>query len=136
MYGGMCLGPVNTAAVHAMAYPLGSRFKIAHGISNAMLLPHVMTYNRNSAIERYAGIGRALGAEQHLPDEAAALKGIEIIDEMIRYFGLPRKLAEVKIPGSEIENFVRSAMKIQRLLKNNVREINPENAIEIYRRLL
>ena len=47
MYGGMCLGPVNTAAVHALSYPLGSEFRVAHGVSNAVLLPHVLEFSEN-----------------------------------------------------------------------------------------
>jgi alcohol dehydrogenase class IV len=39
LYGGLCLGPVNTAAVHALSYPLGGEFHIPHGLSNAILLP-------------------------------------------------------------------------------------------------
>jgi alcohol dehydrogenase class IV len=39
LYGGLCLGPVNTAAVHALSYPLGSQFKVPHGLANALLLP-------------------------------------------------------------------------------------------------
>ncbi|MBS1504670.1 MAG: iron-containing alcohol dehydrogenase, partial [Bacteroidetes bacterium] len=37
LLGGFCLGPVNTAAVHALSYPLGSMFHLAHGLSNALL---------------------------------------------------------------------------------------------------
>ncbi len=61
MYGGMCLGPVNTAAVHALAYPLGSDFGAAHGTSNAVLLEHVLEFNLPAAPERYADIARAFG---------------------------------------------------------------------------
>ena len=45
LMGGFCLGPVNTTAVHALSYPLGSRFHLPHGLSNALLLPYVMEYN-------------------------------------------------------------------------------------------
>ena len=45
LLGGFCLGPVNTAAVHALSYPLGSMYHLAHGLSNALLLPYVMEYN-------------------------------------------------------------------------------------------
>jgi alcohol dehydrogenase class IV len=61
MLGGMCLGPVNTAAIHALAYPLGTQFKIAHGLSNAVLLTSVVEYNIAEAPKRYAEIARALG---------------------------------------------------------------------------
>src|SRR5439155_14470982 len=63
LYGGMCLGPVNTAAVHALSYPLGGEFKVAHGVSNAVLLPHVLEFNLSAAPQRYADIAVALGAQ-------------------------------------------------------------------------
>ena len=52
LYGGLCLAPVNTAAVHALSYPLGSEFHVPHGISNAILLPHVVRFNLPAAPER------------------------------------------------------------------------------------
>ena len=67
LYGGLCLGPVNTAAVHALAYPLGSWFKIAHGVSNAVLLPNVLRFNFSAAPERYAEVAVALGVERNRP---------------------------------------------------------------------
>lgn len=132
MYGGMCLGPVNTAAVHALAYPLGSKYKIAHGVSNALLLPFVMEYNLPEAVEKYANVGRALGVRAGVNDEETAQLGIEKIRELIGHFGIPARLSELNIPNIEIEEMAYSAMKIQRLLKNNVREITLMNAIYIY----
>src|SRR5688572_21232697 len=56
LYGGFCLGPVNTAGVHALSYPLGTMFHLAHGLSNALLLPHVMEYNIPAAVKKYAEV--------------------------------------------------------------------------------
>lgn len=132
MYGGMCLGPVNTAAVHALAYPLGSKYKISHGVSNALLLPHVMEYNLSEAVGRYAKVAYALGVGANLPDEIAAQEGIEMIRNLIRDFKIPGRLSDLNIPEMEIEQMAHSAMKIQRLLKNNVREVTLMNAMYIY----
>lgn len=132
MYGGMCLGPVNTAAVHALAYPLGSTYKISHGVSNALLLPHVMEYNLEKATSRYANIARALGVETGFSEEDTAFAGIELIRNMIADFGIPSRLSELGIKKDEIVEMAYSAIKIQRLLKNNVREVSLMNAIYIY----
>src|SRR5688572_18602284 len=75
LYGGLCLGPVNTAAVHALAYPLGGEFHVAHGVSNALLLPHVLAFNLGSAEDRYADIAIAAGAEAGGSAEALAKRG-------------------------------------------------------------
>lgn len=136
MYGGMCLGPVNTAAVHALAYPLGSKYKIPHGVSNAMLLPFVMEFNLEASVAKYANVGRALGVQSDLTDEETAKLGIEIIRKLIKHFGIPGKLSELNIPNIDVAEMASSAMKIQRLLKNNVREILLENAVDIYMKAL
>jgi alcohol dehydrogenase class IV len=136
MYGGMCLGPVNTAAVHALAYPLGSEHKIAHGVSNALLLPHVIEFNLAEATLKYANIARTLGVEPGLQDMETAYLGIEIIRNMIAYFGIPSRLSDLNIKELEIEKMATSALKIQRLLKNNVRDIFFEDAVNIYNKAL
>ena len=133
MYGGLCLGPVNTAAIHALAYPLGSIFQIPHGVSNAVLLPHVLRFNIESSPERYAKIARALGITDSGPDIQIALKGIEKIERMMIDCKLPSRISEFNIPESEIDALAESAMTVTRLLKNNLRKITLEDAIQIFR---
>ncbi|RXL49133.1 iron-containing alcohol dehydrogenase, partial [Citrobacter sp. AAK_AS5] len=72
LYGGMCLGPVNTAAVHALAYPLGGTYNVPHGVANALLLPHVMRFNRPACPERFAALASALAASDAV-DAVASL---------------------------------------------------------------
>ena len=59
MYGGLGLGPVNTAAVHALAYPVGGMFHKSHGLSNSVLLPTVMQFNMQGNERRYAEVAVA-----------------------------------------------------------------------------
>lgn len=132
LLGGFCLGPVNTAGVHALSYPLGSTFHLAHGLSNAMLLPYVMEYNYSAAPARYAGVALALGCERETDDMATARKGIEKIKELVAACGIPLRLRDAGIPRGAIPQMARDAMKIQRLLKNNPREISESDAIHIY----
>jgi alcohol dehydrogenase class IV len=93
-YGGLCLGPVNTAAVHALSYPLGGRFHIAHGVSNALLLPHVLRFNLPAAPERYAQIASAMGVEHGNSALSTAECGIKRIAELSRSCG-PQRLSEL-----------------------------------------
>lgn len=136
MYGGMCLGPVNTGAVHALAYPLGSTYNIAHGVSNAMLLPFVIEYNLSAAERKYAEVARALGVESASSDYKTALGGVQLIRKMIRDFNIPGRLSDLNINEIDIEAMADSAMKIQRLLKNNVKEVSLQDAIDIYTKAL
>jgi alcohol dehydrogenase class IV len=132
MLGGFCLGPVNTAGVHALSYPLGSTFHLAHGLSNALLLPYVMEFNYVAAPKRYADVAIALGCERQADDVKTALKGIEKIRELIRDCGIPARLRDVRIPKEAIPQMAADAMKITRLLKNNPRPVTEADAIEIF----
>jgi alcohol dehydrogenase class IV len=134
LFGGMCLGPVNTAAVHALSYPLGSEFKIAHGVSNAVLLPHVLDFNLSAAPQRYAAIALAMGASRGRDDLDTAYAGLQIIRELSRRIGIPNHMKKLKVPADAIEHMATAAMNVQRLLVRNVREVTRADAIEIYRR--
>ncbi|HEY6505355.1 MAG TPA: iron-containing alcohol dehydrogenase [Chitinophagaceae bacterium] len=133
LYGGFCLGPVNTAGVHALSYPLGSMFHLAHGLSNALLLPYVMEYNIPAAEKRYADVAVALGCERQSNDEATAYAGVSKIKSLIKACGIPATLKEVNVPESAIPQMAVDALKIQRLLKNNPRPIEEKDAVEIYK---
>jgi alcohol dehydrogenase class IV len=132
LYGGFCLGPVNTAAVHALAYPLGGRFQIAHGISNAVLLPHVLRYNFPAAPERYADVATALGVDRNGSPLATAEHGVELLLKLSRECGVPQKLSELKIPREAIPSMAQSAMQVTRLLNNNLRPFTAEDATRVY----
>ncbi|MCS7315497.1 MAG: iron-containing alcohol dehydrogenase [Bryobacterales bacterium] len=136
LYGGLCLGPVNTAAVHALAYPLGGEFEIPHGISNAVLLPYVLAFNLPAMPDRYAEVAVALGVPRAVDLLETARGGIRRIREMLRACGLPDRLGELGIPESAIPRMVESAMTVTRLLRNNPREVTPAEAERIYRAAL
>src|SRR5690606_16216535 len=123
MLGGCCLGPVNTAAVHALSYPLGSMFHLAHGLSNALLLPYVMEYNYVASPKKYAEVAIALGCDRLTTDEETARAGIAKIRTLISACGIPARLRDVEIPREAIPQMAEDAMKITRLLVNNPREI-------------
>lgn len=132
LLGGFCLGPVNTAGVHALSYPLGSTFHLTHGLSNALLLPYVMEFNYVAAPKRYADVAIALGCDREADDVKTALKGIEKIRTLISACGIPPRLRDVNIPKEAIPQMAVDAMKITRLLKNNPRPITEKDAIDIF----
>ncbi|HRG81951.1 MAG TPA: iron-containing alcohol dehydrogenase [Chitinophagaceae bacterium] len=132
LLGGFCLGPVNTAGVHALSYPLGSMFHLAHGLSNALLLPYVMEYNIPAATDKYAQVALAIGCKQQETAFDTAMAGVEKIRSLNKACGIPASLQEVNVPPSAIPQMAADAMKIQRLLKNNPREITLDDAIQIY----
>lgn len=118
-YGGLCLGPVNTAAVHALAYPLGSRYHIAHGLSNAVLLAAVSRANLPSAIDRYAAVALALGADQGESAVETAERGIVAMEELLRACDIQADLASLGVNRSDVPELALAASTVTRLLKNN-----------------
>jgi alcohol dehydrogenase len=132
LYGGLGLGPVNTAAVHALAYPLGSRYGIPHGVSNAVLLPHVIEFNIPAAPGRYAMVARALGAEPGESDLDTAYHGLERLRHLCAACGIPASLAELDVPWADIPLLVQSGLGVERLMRNNVRDMSESEAAGIY----
>jgi alcohol dehydrogenase class IV len=130
--GGMCLGPVNTAAVHALAYPLGGEFHIAHGVANSLLLPHVLRFNVEAAPARYAEIARALGVGAQGDDLALAGAGIAAIERLSAAVGIERRLSAFGISSNALPGMAAAAMTVQRLLTRNVREVTEADALAIY----
>lgn len=136
LYGGLCLGPVNTGAVHALSYPLGGEFHIAHGVANAVLLPHVLEFNLPAAPDRYAAIAQALGARDSGDAMQVAQRGLRILRELAARCGIPPRLSDLGIPRDAIDRMARSAMTVTRLLRLNVRPVTIEDALGIYRRAM
>jgi len=136
MYGGLCLGPVNTSAVHALSYGLGGKFHISHGLANAILLPEVMFFNLPATLGKTVRIALALGVEPGESDEETALAGIEEIRTLSAACGIPQHLSEIGIFEDSLEDLAGIAMNVKRLLNNNPRNMSFEEAVEIYRTLI
>ncbi len=132
LLGGFCLGPVNTAGVHALSYPLGSSFHLPHGLSNALLLPYVMRFNIPASPRKYAEVAIALGCERGANDLETAERGVQKIEELVAACGIPARLKQVSIPAGAIPAMATDTMKITRLLKNNPRPITYQDAVDIY----
>ena len=135
MYGGLGLGPVNTAAVHALAYPVGGMFHKSHGLSNSILLPTVMRFNMQGNEKRYADVAIACGCQRGETDAETALRGVEFICQLSKACGIPQTLEEIGIPKTAVPEMAKAAMLQQRLLKNNPRTITEQDCTDIYNSL-
>jgi len=133
LYGGLCLGPVNTAAVHALSYPLGGEYRVPHGVANSLLMPHVFRFNLPAMPERYADIALALGCAAGATPLATAEAGLQRLADMSRNCGIPQRLRDVGVPESDLPRLAQESMKVTRLLKNNPRELTAADAEQIYR---
>lgn len=133
LYGGLCLGPVNTAAVHALSYPLGGEYRVPHGVANSLLLTHVFRFNLPAMPGRYADLAVALGCPRAATDLATAEAGLRRLEDLARDCGIPRCLRDVGVPESDLPRLATEAMKVTRLLRNNPRDLTAADAEQIYR---
>lgn len=138
-YGGMALTAAGTAAVHALAYPLGGKFKIPHGEANSMLLPHVTRVNLDVIVERMALIARnidILPSGKSYDDKQAAEYLILKIEDWTEKLNIPQNLKDFGVEESDIQVLSESAYKVRRLLDNNPKNLSIEEIENIYRELM
>jgi len=120
--------------VHALAYPLGGRYQLAHGVTNALLLPFVMEWNKLACVERFRGIAEAFGEPvAGLSDHAVADAVIARMHRLCAEVEIPSGLRSFDIPESAIPELAAEAIKVERLLRNNPRVLSLEDIEAIYR---
>ena len=137
MYGGMCIATSSTTAVHALAYPLGGKYRIAHGVSNAILLPFVMRFNAVGNEDKFRDVAVAMGLDVDPADSKAATeKFIEAIFELNRDLQIPSDLKRWNITAADLETLVEGAAKVTRLLDNNPRPMDKADIRAIYTQLI
>lgn len=135
MLAGQAFANAPVGAVHALAYPLGGTYHIPHGLSNSLMLPHVLLFNAKVAAPLYSQIAKCL----------TGLAGFDTLDEqnigqvladhflgLAQELGLQTRLRDMQIEESALTSLATQAMDQQRLLINNPREVNFENALGLY----
>ncbi|MGH0348898.1 iron-containing alcohol dehydrogenase [Sinorhizobium meliloti] len=135
MLAGQAFANSPVAAVHALAYPIGGKFHVPHGLSNALVLPHVLRFNAPNATSVYAEIAgdafQDLSSEQGDQGRCAAF--IERLAELSAKLGLQSRLRDVGIEEEHLAGMARDAMKQTRLIVNNPRDVSEADALSIYR---
>jgi len=132
---GLTLSIANVGAVHALAQAMGGMFHVHHGVANALLLPHVMAFNRISCKVKYARVAELLGEPaEGLSWDEASTKAVEYVRRMTRELGIPQRLRELNIPWEALEKIAQSCMQTQtRVVTNNPRTMSLDDAREILR---
>ena len=135
MLAGQAFANSPVAAVHALAYPIGGTFHVPHGLSNALVLPHVLRFNAPDAHGPYAEI--AADAFPRLArvegSQARCDAFIEALADLSSKLGMRTRLRDVDIPEDAIGKMASDAMLQRRLLVNNPREVSERDAFNIYR---
>lgn len=133
MLAGQAFANAPVAAVHALAYPLGGHFGIPHGLSNALVLPHVARFNLPACEDAYAELMAIAFPERS--GRGAYGRGetfVEALDLLCSDVGLPRRLREVGVPHDALDLLAEDAMRQTRLLVNNPRPLGLADARAIY----
>ncbi|MEH6943905.1 iron-containing alcohol dehydrogenase [Bacillus sp. JJ722] len=114
---GLAFFNAGAAGVHALAYPIGGQYHIPHGESNAVLLPYVMGYIRNSCSTRMVDIYKSLGGNaDYLSEEEASYKCVEALAQLVRDVGIPSTLSKFEIPETALEQLTKDGVQQKRLL--------------------
>lgn len=136
-YGGAAITSSGTTAVHALSYPLGGKYHIPHGVSNAMLLEHVMEFNADAVEDRLSMICDTIApqrAEDSKTDRAAFV--IRRIKEIVKTVQIPMSLKAYGVKEEDLDFLVDTAAGVTRLLSNNVKTLTKGDIRNIYAKLL
>ena len=131
---GLAFFNAGVAGVHALAYPLGSQFHIAHGESNAVLLPYVMGYIRSSCEKRMGDILEAMGfSREGIPKREASYLCVEELKRLVADINIPLSLQDFGIGEDALEGLAADGIKQQRLLARSPMWLEIEDLLSIYR---
>ncbi|MEQ8287882.1 iron-containing alcohol dehydrogenase [Thalassospira sp.] len=137
MMAGMAFANAPVAAVHALAYPLGGHFHVPHGHSNALVLIEILKFNRDAARGQYAELARAVLPDERFSDDTMACdRFIAFMTDMVARMPFAKTLREVGVSESDLDMLAIDAMKVERLLINNPREMTFDAARKIYATVL
>ena len=142
-YAGCAITASGTTAVHALSYPLGGKYHIAHGVSNAILLMPVMRFNEDACTDRLAAAydrckkpGEAGWPKKHLTKEEKSAFILSRMEEIVKHLDIPTSLQEFGVPKEDLESLVKAGMEVKRLLNNNLKPLTEADARNIYRQVL
>jgi alcohol dehydrogenase len=131
---GQAFANAPVAAVHALAYPLGGHYHIPHGLSNSLVLPAVLEFNAPEAGELYAELAEIVTGEPVAGGvEAKTTALIDAMRQLIDDVSLPATLQLAGVDEDSLQMLAQDAMLQQRLLVNNPRDVDYDDALAIYR---
>jgi alcohol dehydrogenase class IV len=140
-YAGICIASSGTNAVHALSYPLGGKYRIAHGVSNAVLLAPCFAWNKDACAGKLA-----MAAELAAGAQGVSLAGksdmekagylVDYLAQLSRALGIPASLEELGIPLGDLDALADAAFEVKRLLDNNPKPLGRADIKAIYAGIL
>lgn len=136
-YAGVAITSSGTTAVHALSYPLGGKYHIPHGVSNAILLVPVMKFNAKNCKAEFVTIYNALNPQGYdKSDDEKVDWLVNKLDKLVEFLEIPKTLGELGIKSDDLDFLVDAGMKVQRLLVNNKRTLTKDDARNIYLQIM
>ena len=129
---GQAFSNAPVAAVHALAYPIGGIFHVPHGLSNSLVLPHVLRFNAAQAAPLYAELAEIVVPHAAGSAEARTDGLIAAMQQIAVRTGIETRLQQVGIKHSDLDRLADDAMLQTRLLGNNPRSLTRADARAIY----
>lgn len=133
---GMAFNNASLGAVHAMAHQLGGFYNLPHGMCNAILLPHICSFNMIASPTRFATIAESLGENiSELSTIESAEKAIFSIKKLVKNLNIPTNLSVLGVHENDLEVMAANALK-DACLATNPRMLTIEDIINIYKAAL
>lgn len=137
-YAGVAIACSGTTAVHALSYPLGGKYHIPHGISNAILLMPVMRFNEPAVRSRlarvYDRVAHSDGGCQSEEEKSQWI--IQCMENIVRHLDIPTSLSAFHVSRGDLDKLVEAGMQVTRLLDNNACPVTAQDARNIYLQVL
>lgn len=136
-YGGVAITSSGTTAVHALSYPLGGKYHIPHGVSNAIMMAPVMEFNKDMCTEQFSRMCDRLRPDMYnkTPEEKAQYI-IDEINDIVKVTEIPLSLEEFGVSKDDLDFLVDAGSKVTRLLSNNLKELSLDDIRNIYLKVL
>ena len=130
---GLAFASSRLGAVHGLAYVIDVAYHLPHGRANAIMLPHVMNFNKTANLRKFGKIAQAMGENiEGLSPYEAAEKSVEAVKNLLKAVQIPFKLSEYGIPAGDLPKLVEGGMKQARLFIPNPRDLTQEDLRSIY----
>jgi alcohol dehydrogenase class IV len=131
---GLAFASGGLGAVHGLAYVLGTEYHMSHGRSNAIMLPHVMDFNKVGNLQKFADIAEAMGQPvEGLSVSEAADLAVEAVFDLMRAVNASPWLSDYGVAKEDLPKLVQGGMAQARLFLPNPRDLTEEDVRSIYR---
>lgn len=135
-YGGVCINTSSTTAVHALAYPLGGKYHIPHGVSNAMLLSHVLEFSSDAIEDQFSLIADVIGYTKGGKIKKSKTSFVlDAVRKLVEDVEIPTNLEKYGVSFSDIMLLTESAAGVTRLLDQHPKPMGINDIKQIYTKL-